>query len=50
MKISLNITENGSPIVHPSVCMKKLVFIVNVTSVAKFNIRANWFQFFSLYI
>ena len=37
MKISLNVTDNGPRIAHPSACLKKLLFIVNITSVANFN-------------
>ena len=55
--MSLNVTHNGPPIAHPSVCLKKLLFIVNVTSVAKFNnkrLKMNFeqiaFNFFLLYI
>ena len=33
--MSLNVTDNGPPIVHQSVCLKKILFVVNVTSVAK---------------
>ena len=37
--MSLNDTDNGPPIAHPSACLKRLLFIVNVTSVANFNIK-----------
>ena len=36
MNMSLSVTDNGPPIAHPSVGLKKL-FIVNVTSVGNFN-------------
>ena len=35
--MSLNVTDNGPHIVHPSVCLKELFFLVNVTSVPNFN-------------
>ena len=37
MKISLSVTDNGLLIAHPSVYLKKLLFIVNVSSVANFD-------------
>ena len=56
-KISLNVTNNGPPIVHPSVCWQKLLFLVNVTSVTNFNnkrLKISFeqivFNFFLLYI
>ena len=33
----LNVTDDCPPIAHPSVCLKKLFFIVNVNSVANLN-------------
>ena len=55
--MSLNFTDNGLPIAHPSVFLKKLLFIVNVTSVANFNnkrLKMSFgqigFNFFLLYI
>ena len=54
--MSLSVTDNGPPIAHPSVCLKKL-FIVNVTSVGNFNnkrLKMSFVQiglnFFLLYI
>ena len=35
--MSLNVTDNGPPIAHPCVCLKKLLFMVNVTSLANSN-------------
>ena len=37
MKISLSVTDNGLLIAHPSVYLKKLLFIVNASSVANFD-------------
>ena len=37
MKMPLNATDNGPHIAHPPVCLKKLLFIVNVTPLAYFN-------------
>ena len=37
MKMPLNATDNGPHIAHPPVCLKKLLFIVNVTPLANFN-------------
>ena len=55
--MSLNVTDNGPPIAHPSVCLKKLLFMINVTSVATFNnkrLKMSFeqigFNFFLLYI
>ena len=55
--MSLNVTGNGPLIAHLSVCLKKLLFIVNVTSVANFNnkhLKMSFdqigFNFFLVYI
>ena len=57
MKMSLNVIGNGPLIAHLSVCLKKLLLIVNVTSVANFNnkhLKMSFdqigFNFFLVYI